>query len=208
MRRFVRALIVLHRTFSRRSLRDRAHILARFLTCPFLRIAPLVPRDGTLLDVGAGHGLFARLAADAGASRVIAVEPDVRKVQPVEGVAFVAGFDDVIRGSFDAVSLIDVLYKIPLDQWDALLERLHERLRRGGILIVKEHDPTSRLKHRWNAFQESLAASAGLTLGQSFSYEAPDAFVDRLKRLGFEDVRSERIDAWYPHPHVLFTARR
>ena len=113
---FIRALIVLHRVYAHRGAKTRAHVLIRFLTCPFLRVLRAVPRDARVLDIGAGHGLFARLVAARGAKRVVAVEPDTRKVQPVDGVDFVMGFDDVVRGRFDAVVLIDVLYKIPIDQ--------------------------------------------------------------------------------------------
>src|SRR5437763_5576161 len=100
--RFIRALIVLHRTFRSRPLRDRLHTLIRFLTCPFLRVLPAVPEDAHLLDIGAGHGAFARLAQERGA-RVVAVEPDLRKVRPIDGIALVIGYDDVVRGTFDAI---------------------------------------------------------------------------------------------------------
>ncbi len=204
---FIRALIVLHHAFSHRGARTRVHILIRFLTCPFLRVLRAVPRDARVLDVGAGHGLFARLVAARGARRVVAVEPDARKVQPVDGVCFVIGFDDVVRGRFDAVTIIDVLYKIPVAEWDALFARCAARLDSGGVLVIKEQDSTARLKNGWNRIQERLASKMGLTLGESFSYETPAAFAAQLERAGFTDVRVRRVDFLYPHPHVMFTAR-
>jgi SAM-dependent methyltransferase len=201
---FIRALIVLHRVYRNRAPSDRIHILFRFLTSPMLRVLKEVPADASLLDIGAGHGLFAALAQGR---RVVAVEPDARKVRPIDGIEFVIGFDDVITGTFDAISIIDVLYKIPLDQWDALLLRCFSRLRAGGILIIKEQDPTAQFKNAWNAIQERGASALGLTLGESFSYEAPSDFIARLQRLGFEDVHTKRIDFGYPHPHVMYTAR-
>src|ERR671939_1236119 len=59
---FIRALIVLHRTFGSRGLRERLHTFVRFVTCPFLRVAEHVPRGAALLEIGAGHGVFAALA--------------------------------------------------------------------------------------------------------------------------------------------------
>jgi len=170
-----------------------------------LRVLNALPANASLLDIGAGHGLFAVLAS--GTRRVVAVEPDARKVRPIDGIAFVIGFDDAIVGTFDAISIIDVLYKIPLDQWDALLTRCLSRLRTGGILIIKEQDPTARFKNAWNAIQERGASALGLTLGESFSYEAPSEFIARLQRLGFVSVNAKRIDFGYPHPHVMYTAR-
>ena len=170
-----------------------------------LRVLREVPSHALLLDIGAGHGLFAVLAQPR---RVVAVEPDARKVRPIGSIEFVIGFDDVITGTFDAISIIDVLYKIPLDQWDALLLRCRSRLADGGILIIKEQDPTARFKNAWNAIQERGATALGLTLGESFTYEAPAIFKQRLQRLGFETVQSKRINFGYPHPHVLYTARK
>jgi len=169
-----------------------------------LRVLKVLPANASLLDIGAGHGLFGVLAS--GTRRIVAVEPDARKVRPIAGIEFVVGFDDVITGTFDAISIIDVLYKIPLDQWDALLLRCRSRLRAGGILIIKEQDPTARIKNAWNAIQERGASAIGLTLGEAFTYEAPNVFSERLQRLGFHDVKSKRIDFGYPHPHVVYTA--
>lgn len=181
----------------------------RFLTCPFLRVVRHVPPGARLLDVGAGHGVFSALAADRGA-HVVAVEPDLRKVlaRPIPGVQFVIGFDDVVRGTFDVVAINDVLYKLPLDQWDALLTRVVERLPSGGILLVKEQDPTARIKNGWNRWQESLATKLRLTLGESFSYETPGDFTARLQRAGFGRVEAKRIDFGYPHAHMLYVARK
>jgi len=204
---FIRALIVLHAVYRNRRARDRVHILLRFLTSPMLRVLTSVPPGASLLDIGAGHGLFAALAA-RGARRVVAVEPDLRKVRPIAGIEFVIGFDDVISGTFDAISIIDVLYKIPIDDWDALLTRCLARLSPGGVLIIKEQDPTARFKNAWNAIQERVATALHLTLGESFTYESPALFKARLERLGFADVRTRRIDFGYPHPHVLCVARR
>jgi 2-polyprenyl-3-methyl-5-hydroxy-6-metoxy-1,4-benzoquinol methylase len=203
---FIRALIVLHAVFRRRRTRDRVHILIRFLTSPVLRVLDALPAGASLLDIGAGHGLFPALARDG--RRVVAVEPDARKVRAIPGVEFVIGFDDVITGTFDAITIIDVLYKIPIDQWDALLARCRARLTIGGILVVKEQDPTARFKNGWNAIQERVATAMHLTLGESFTYEPPAAFKARLERVGFVDVRSRRIDFAYPHPHMLYIAQR
>jgi SAM-dependent methyltransferase len=205
---FIRALIVLHRAFGKLPPKARLHVLIRFLTAPLLRVAAEIPRGARVLDIGAGHGVLAVLANHA---HVISVEPDLRKIfwtAAAKPPLFVAGFDDCIRGKFDVITIIDVLYKIPVAEWDALIARAAARLRDGGLLIIKEQDPTARVKNSWNRAQEWLVSLVGLTLGESFSYEAPREFMARLERAGFTDVRAKRIDRFYPHPHVLYQARR
>lgn len=209
---YLRALTVLHHTFSSRPPAARGHILGRFLTCPFLRTLQHVPEGGRVLDIGAGHGTFARLAIEAGAAYVVAVEPDLRKSlsPPVHPrVRFVAAFDDAVRGEFDLVTVFDVMYRIPQGGWDAIFERAYARLAPGGVLLIKELDPEDRLKFAWNRAQERLwDRFLGLTLGGAFSYETRAQIEGRFQRAGFVDFRAESIDAGYPHSHVVYTARR
>jgi len=205
----LKTLWLLHRTYRNRPAGTRLHILIRYLTCPFLRLLRAVPREArSLLEIGAGHGLFSRLAAARGVARVVAVEPDLRKLGKVDGVRFVAAFDQAVRGSFDVIAIVDVLYAIPLAAWDEILRRAYERLTPGGVLLIKEMDPASR-KNRWNAMQERLSMRLlRITLAETFNYESIEVFTARLKRAGFGEVTSRRIDFGYPHPHLLYEARR
>lgn len=204
--RLIRALVTLHQTYHHRAPAARLHILIRFLTCPFLRVLRFVPTDArSLLEIGAGHGVFSRLS---GVRRTIAVEPDLRKMGPVEGVQLVVAYDEAIRGTFDVVAMMDVLYAIPIASWDALLSRLYKRLAPGGTLLIKEQDPSS-FKNKWNRAQEWISMRLlRITLANAFDYESREAFTQRLERLGFQDVTSKRVDFGYPHPHVLYIARK
>ncbi len=116
-----------------------------------------------------------------------------------------AGFDSAIRGAFDVVAVIDVLYKVPIAEWDAFLARVRARVAPGGLLVVKEQDPAARVKSSWNRAQEWLASRLHLTLGEAFSYERPDEFLARLRRLGLSP-KATRIDRGYPHPHILYVS--
>jgi hypothetical protein len=205
----LRNTIVTYSAYRLRSPGTRLHTLIRFLTCPFTRVLRAIPPETrSLLEIGAGHGLFSRLAAANGVRRVVAVEPDVRKIGRVEGVQYVVGYDPSIRGTFDVVALIDVLYAIPLASWDEVLARAYAHLGTGGTLLIKEQDPAS-VKNRWNRMQERISERVlRVTLANAFDYEPRDAFTARLQRAGFRDVTSRRIDFGYPHPHVLYIAKR
>lgn len=207
----IRALTLLHRTFRRFPASARIHVLGRFLTCPFLRTLASLPPNARILDIGAGHGTFARLAAEAGARRVFALEPDLRKALPSYDdprVAFVAGFDNAIRGSFDAVTMFDVLYRVPRADWDRLFREVRARLAPGGVLLVKELDPEHKVKSAWNRFQETISDNLlHLTLGDQFSYETRAQMRERFLHAGFSSVDVIDIGSWYPHAHVLYVAK-
>jgi hypothetical protein len=207
----LKALIVLYGAFRTGRISTRLHVLTRFLTCPFRRIVREIPAGTVeILEIGAGHGIFSILTAAQG-NRPIAVEPDLRKLFPPPrgGTRFVGGYLDAIAGRFGVVAMIDVLYKVPKLEWPELLRSIHERTSPGGLFLLKEQDPTDVWKNRWNRLQESLNSRfLGITLGNAFSYEPPDAMVVSLHDAGFADVRVERIGRWYPHPHILYVARR
>ena len=189
----------------------RLHVYGRFLSCPFSRTLPYLPPRARLLDIGAGHGLFARLALGAGARQVVTIEPDLAKVcatPPRAGVLGVVGYAGAVGGSFDAVSLYDVLCRVPIELWDGILTYAYDRLRPGGLLLLKEIDNTRPGKAAWNRWQEKGADFLGLTLGAAFSYEPPPTMMARLSAVGFAEPRMVPIGDWYPHAHMLYLATK
>jgi SAM-dependent methyltransferase len=209
---FFAALALVRRTYAGKPAGIRAHAIGRFLTCPFLRVLDTLetlPPGVRLLDLGAGHGTFARLAVEGRAASAVAVEPDAHKVLATyrhPRVRFVAGYADALAGTFEAVTIFDVLYRIPLAGWDPLLRLAYERLAPGGVLLLKEIDPEHRAKALWNRAQEKVADLLGMTLGDAFTYETREQIRERLTRLGFERFEALDIGAGYPHAHVLYRA--
>lgn len=209
---FFDAFSLVRRTYASAPLPARAHAVGRFLTCPFVRVLEHLPPHARVLDLGAGHGTFPRLAVEHGAAEVVAVEPDVRKVVPPSfrhpRIRFVAGYGDAVSGSFDAVTIFDVLCRVPVSGWDSLLRTAFDRLKPGGVFLVKEIDPAHRLKGGWNRAQERIADLLGMTLGDAFSYETREQMRDRLAGYGFEGFQAIDLGAGYPHAHILYKARR
>ncbi len=209
----IQALALLRRTYRGAPAATRAHVLGRFLSCPFLRVLAHLPPAASLLDLGAGHGIFAHLALAAGARSALAVEPDGRKVFHSRGadrhpsLRVVNGYHAAVRGRFEAVTIFDVLYRLPREEWDPLLAWARARLAPGGVFLLKEIDPGHRAKALWNRAQERGADLLGLTLGEAFSYETREEIRARFARAGFAGFAAVEIGAGYPHAHVLYVGR-
>lgn len=210
---YVGALRAVHRAFSHYPASHRVHILIRFFTAPFIRTLDVIPRGSRVLEIGAGHGTYALLAVREGVAReVVCVEPDTRKSLLPMGepkVRWVAGFDDCIRGRFDAIVIYDATHRIPIADRIELYRRVFDRLRPGGTFVLKDLDPTRRLKMRWAAFQDWLSDTfLGISIGKGFIYQTPSEVESTMRELGFDHFAIKRVDRGYPHSHIVYTARK
>ena len=209
---YVRALRLLHQTFKGFPVTQRLHILGRFITAPFLRTLDVIPVGSRVLDIGSGQGTYPRLIVEERAREVIAVEPDLRKTLIAfkhPKVKWVAGFDDCIRGTFDVIVIYDVIYRLDKPQRDALFQRCFDRVKPGGLFVLKDLDPSKRLKWQWNRMQETISdAVFQLTIGEGFYIDSRGEVEARMKSVGFVDFQWQHVDMGYPHAHIIYTARK
>lgn len=150
----------------------------------FLRtVAPLAPHAARLrvLDVGSGTGFWVERWHELGVPRVTGADLTDTAVQQLRGrfpqdtfERFDVGSEDVpfAPGSFDAISVVDVLYHlVDDDRYERAFRNLFALLAPGGVLVFSEnflHGPTQRAEHQ---VSRSLAA-----------------IEDVLRRTGFEIV--------------------
>jgi cyclopropane fatty-acyl-phospholipid synthase-like methyltransferase len=209
---YVRALRILHRAFGHYPAAHRLHILIRFLTCPFPRTIDDVPAGSRVLEIGSGHGLYAVLIAEERAREVVAVDPDVKKSllpTPSPKIRKVAGYDDCVTGSFDAIVIYDATYRMPISVRRELFARVLQRLKPGGVLLWKDMDPGHPLKMKWARFQEWLSDHVlHISFGEGFLHQSREEVAAMLTEIGFTNLQARAIDRGYVHPHLLYTAKR
>jgi SAM-dependent methyltransferase len=209
---YIKGLRLLHRAFRRYPAGHRLHVLIRYFTCPFTRTVDDVPAGSRVLEIGSGHSAYGVLIEDR-IREVVAVEPDLRKSllpSPSKKIRKVAGFDDCVRGNdFDAAVVYDVTYRMPVEVRKALFARLFQRLRPGGTLVFKDMDSDHRWKMKWARLQEWLSDHLlHISIGEGFIYQSPADIETMLREIGFTGFEARAIDRGYPHPHMIFTARK
>ena len=210
--RYFEALRFIRRVFRGYPPGHRLHVLIRFITCPFVRMLDALPAGGRMMEIGAGHGIYCYFAARDTAKSVIAVEPDLRKtVHPhhAPGVLWIAGYDECVRGGFDSIAIVDATYRMSIAYRTELYRRVFGRLRPGGTFVLKDMDPEVRWKMKWARFQEWLSDTLlKVSLGSGFVYQTRAEVEATLRAIGFDDIRAKAIDRGYPHPHIVYTARK
>lgn len=100
-------------------------------------------KNKTILDVGCSNGWFCRVALDAGAKQVYAIEPDSNKLKEAKKSApkaniqkGVAGKLEYSKNKFDLVTLLDVIEHIPVDSEIEVLNEINRVLKPKGHLLI------------------------------------------------------------------------
>ena len=175
----------------------------------------LLPDEGRILDVGCGFGLFAAYFGQTHPGRsIVGVDPDARRVAMAERVArsldlgnhrFIA--TDVrtasLEGPFDAVYVLDVMHHIPAEAQRGVLQRLHDLLAPGGVLLIK--DITTE-PHYQLLFTEALDRLM-VGMREPLAYRHHRAWGELLSDIGFR-VRIVRVPDVLPYPHVVISATK
>ena len=194
----------------------RGFVLARHILAPLARVMDAMPASGRILDVGCGHGLFANaLGLGSPAREVLGVDPSGAKIavarassSGVSNVHFQQGLvQDIQEGEFDGISILDVLYLLPVEEKLAVLRACRERISPNGVLVLKTNDTRPPWKYRVARLQEQLMTGLGLTLGHGeLHFMSREQNAGLLELAGFQP-RIVDLNNWLPYPHVMFVCR-
>ena len=191
----------------------RAYLRIKLKICPLIALEPHFPREGKIIDLGCGNGLFPNILSLGSSHRqVIGLDLDEKKIAvanetkiPVMQITYQVG--DVVEADYpqgDVFTLVDVLYLIPYDKQEIILQKCYNSLLPGGTLIVKEMDTRPRWKYVWNLFQETLAVKLiGFTLGERFYFRSQSEYLKILGQIDFT-VKPVPLDKGYWYPHIVY----
>lgn len=195
----------------------RFHVRGRLASCPIDPILKELPTEGAIASLGSGHGAFEiAMLLDSRGRRLVGADVDSTKVGVANAAAtglnaeFVTGeLFECLRErklAVDAIVIMDVLYLIPREAQRSLLIEALKALKPGGRILIKEMDVRPRWKWFWNRAQEFLACHIlRITRHESgvVGLRSSEEWKSALSDAGFTNVRSQRADRGYPHPHCL-----
>lgn len=207
-------------------LRTRARLWQRWTGTPFAVAGELLPRDGTVLDLGCGFGMLSGLLAlDAPGRAVVGLDIDTAKLSRArtlfgdvasfvavdldEAVApAAAGLPAGLAAPADAAVVWDVLHH--LADPETFLARAAAWMRPGALLLVKENDTEPLLKRVVAELVEVVAVGLDVTASAPVRFRSRAEWSAVLDRAGFTVERAEHLPAreGFFVPHSLFLARR
>ncbi len=198
----------------------------RFKTVPVKEIAGMIPPEGKILDLGCGFGIFSYfLAQKYPKLEVVGIDPSGERIKAAndvflrpENLRFFRGeIKDLAEKDFDATLLIDVEYLLSREELIEMLKQCYEKIRPGGVLIIKT---MNRRRH----FRHLLAISTPILISKILSifrfkifgfrkgkphYYHPGAFKKMLKEAGWQlmEVRDLPMK-FFIYPHIIYFCKR
>lgn len=195
----------------------RLYSLIRFaiLRQPFLEeIGQYLPREGRILDLGCGFGLFSLYFASLEPGRrLLGVDLNPRRIERARASAHKLGLENVEyqvanvvewegKEQFDAIYFLDLVHHLPSGEVGNLLDKVRALLRPGGVLVIKDVADRPRYKRLFTLILDRLMVGM-----EPIRYWPPDELTELLEDdLGFEVIR-HRLNDFLPYPHILFVAR-
>jgi len=189
----------------------------RPLTCPFEKIEKYVPKKGKILDVGCGHGLFAKLIANKSSQReVLGIDLSKEKIRLArygslaKNLKFKVKKLESLKEKFDAITIIDVLYLFPLQEKIKFFQKCKKILIKNGLIILVENGDGGDLIYRILKIQETVMTNYlkfTYTRFKGLHFLSGQGYKDILASLGFKIKRQENLKSIFPYPHFLIVAK-
>ena len=205
-------------SFEQHSISTKLFALIRYLVCPWNTILGYLNKVDRILDIGCGHGLFLHLAKKYYPNLVCTgFDHDENKIKiakssrPRKNLTFLLDnqIEQLKHRSFDCVSIIDVLYSIPLNQWPEIFSAANKYLKPKGILIIKETVNKPKWKYYICLAQEIMAIKIlKYTKGHFPQLASIDFYLSQMNSYGFNIIDHRRVDFGYLWPHYLFVAQK
>lgn len=166
-----------------------------FLKCkvlPMRRLERMIPREGRILDLGCGKGIFSSYLAITSQKRdVLGVDLCSKKVESaqrafgsISNLRFV--IEDVLKllpneKNLSGIIISDFLQHIDFSSQEELLKLAYRSLSYRGVLVVKEINKGNSLRYFLSKLAERL-----LYFGDEIYFRPQNKWVALLKDIGFQ----------------------
>jgi SAM-dependent methyltransferase len=172
----------------------------RWYGTPFDAVLARVPAGARVVDVGCGFGLLAAALAVEG-RRVTGIDLDAGKIARGRALfGAIPGLDleegDLATAALpacDAVVICDVLHHLRDPVVERVLAAAFDRLRPGGVLVVKENDVGPAPKRVLAELVELVAVGGGITHSDPWRFRSVDEWGAAMRAAGFTVLEARPI---------------
>ena len=180
----------------------------RWWIANFDKLTEFLPREGTIVDLGCGYGIFANyLALSSEKRNVVGVELSERKLKYADKKLSNARFlhGDIVQQSIppcDAVLFLDVLHHLDsFEEQEKLLKHCAGLLNPNGFIFIKDIDKKPLHKYYFTQMVDNL-----LYPGDRYYYRGQDEFQALAGRLNM-DLERHLVHRGTPYSNIIYILR-
>lgn len=135
---------------------EKWYFRLKWFVIPFEKIEATVPKEGKILDIGTGKGIFAAYLALSKKSReVIGIDNNSDKIsvaidksKDINNISFVLDdINNVTPETYKAIIASDFFHHVDWENQLKILKTCYISLINGGQLIIKEIDKTPGIRY-------------------------------------------------------------
>ena len=178
---------------------------ARPWICPFDKFIFQVPKNQSIFDVGCGNGAFLFLLATfREPKKLYGVDVSennlsiVKNIFPNTKYNKVNNISDWPKENFNVITVIDVLHHIKPEEQHEFINKILNKIKPGGTLIIKDMSTKPWYCAIMNTIHDLIFAN------QLIHYFPFNELIQIIKKNGFEikEINS-KILLWYSHEWVV-----
>lgn len=177
----------------------------RFFTAPYFRLSEFVPKQGSIIDLGSGYGIFANILGLLSPSRQV-IGLDLDKYKSDHAVALSPNvkfqYGDITKTNIpptDCILLIHVLHHLnSFEEQEVLLKACWSQLKSGGKLVIAEIDQKPPIKFFLTQIADHL-----LYPGDTIYYRFPEKMLPLLEKLNGK-IQMLSMHEKTPFSHITY----
>lgn len=188
----------------------------RFWDAPYIEVEKLIPKEGKILDLGCGEGIFTNFLGLASDKRkILGIEIDKKRLRianrGVKNVTFAWGDATTVTiPKANAIVLFHLLHHLnSYKDQEKVIEMCFNQLKKNGKLVIIEAEPEFSIKYLITWLTDHFIVP---WLFERRFY-SPIFFRHRrewkkvLARMGFS-CRINRADAGHPFTHIILECKK
>lgn len=188
----------------------RVYVLLRSIILPVSKIETLLPQKGSILDIGCGYGFTSIFFAQNKNRQIFASEINPQKIllakkvsSSISNVSFeTANLINKSKLVFDGIVAIDLLHHVNSSQKDIFLKDAFLKLKKDGLLIIKDIDTSPLFKYLWNYFHDLL-----MTKFSKLYFLSSSQIESLLIKNNFKIIKKGKYSNPF-YPHIFYVCQK
>lgn len=193
------------------SMLSKMYFFLRLMIVPIFDIDNVLPKKGTILDIGCGNGpMSLYLSLSSKARKVIGWDIDKKRLD-VGKLASVSLKNMTFEknnavtndyGQINAVMASDFLHHIPYNHQEIVVRKISKILPKKGIFLIKEVDKSDIPRYFGSFFFDHLLYPKDVIY-----FRSKKEWIDLLKKNGLS-VSVKKTLFWFPASTTLFICKK